>query len=175
MRVILNLAHYLLGNSPATRLRRLFREYARIYLEFLDVAERCAVRLSTTRTAAEAWRTTFALQRALKKRQVLRVEYLLCDDKLDYLSWKDLNHVTERVDGGWSESEEATLLTTSRDYASLSKLIGTLQSRFDSKTLSENSKMVDQDAQYSKARERLSVKSHEMSERFSRAIARHAR
>jgi hypothetical protein len=172
--VIIKLAHYLLGNSPASQLCRLFREYARIYTEFLDLAERRAVALATTRTAVEAWKTTFALQRALKKRQVSRVEYLLRDDKPDYRSWKDLNDVTERVDGRWHETEEATLLATSRDYTSLSKLIGDLQSRFDSNTLFENRSMVEQDPQYRKARERLSAKSREMSELFNRAIAKHA-
>jgi hypothetical protein len=173
--VILNLAQYLLGNNPATQLRRLFRAYAKIYLEFLDVAEKRAVVLATTRSAVEAWKTTCALQRALKKRQVLRVEFLLRDEKPDYLSWRDLNQVTERVDGGWDETEEATLLATSRNYASLSKLTGALQSRFDRKTLLENSKMVEQDVQYGKARARLSGKSREMSERFKRVVARHAK
>lgn len=172
--MILNLAHYFLGNSPANRLSRLFREYAKIYLQFLDVAERRAVGLATTRIAVEAWKTTFALQRALKKRQVLRVEHLLRGDNLDRLSWNDLNQVTERVDGGWAHAEEAHLLATSRSYATLSKLIGRLQSRFDSKTLLENRSIVEQDAQYNKAREWLSAKSREMSERFRRGIARRA-
>jgi hypothetical protein len=172
--VIINLAHYLFGSSPATQLCRLFREYAKIYLEFLDVAERRAVGLATSRTAVEAWKTTFALQRALKERQVSRVEHLLRAEKPEYLSWMDLNQVTERVEVGWVETEEALLLATSRDYASLSILIVTLQSGFDRETLMANYKMLEQDAQYSKARERLSAKSSEMSKLFKRAIARHA-
>jgi hypothetical protein len=172
--VIIKLAHYLFGNSLGTRLCRLFREYAKIYFEFLNVAESRAVALATTRAAVEAWRTTFALQRALKKRQVSRVEHLLRDDKRDHLSWRDLNDITERVEGGWGESEEATLLATSREYASLSKLIGNLQFTFDSKTLLESRDTVEKDAQYCQARERLSAKSREMSELFKRAIARDA-
>jgi hypothetical protein len=104
--VIIKLAHFLPRDSPANRLCRLFRKNARIYFEFLDVAESRAVGLATTRSAVEAWKITFALQRALKKRQVSRVEYLLRDDKPDYLSWTYLSDVTERVDGGWAETEE---------------------------------------------------------------------
>jgi glutathionylspermidine synthase len=174
LRVIIKLAHYLIGNRPAARLRRLFREYAGIYFEFLNVAERRAVGLATTHTAVEAWKTTFALQRALKKQQVSRVEYLLRDDKSDYLSWRGLNDITGRVDGGWGEADEADLLAISRDYASLSKLIGALQSRFDSKALLENRDIVEQDAQYNKALGRLSARSREMSELFKRAVAKHA-
>jgi hypothetical protein len=171
--VIIKLAHSIWGSSPATRLSRLFRKYARIYFEFLDAAERRAIGLATTTTATDAWKTTFALQRALKKRQVLRVEYLLSDDKSDFLSWRDLNDVTVRVDGRWGEAEETTLLATSRDYALLSKLILDLQSNFDTKTLLEDRKIVEQDAQYRKARGRLSAKSGEMSELFKKEIARH--
>jgi hypothetical protein len=160
--MVLTLAHLLLRRSPSARLRRLFRRYSRIYFDFLWVAEQRALAIADSPAAEEAWRVSFALQRALKERQVLRVEALLNDRPDIYLSWTNLDEIIERVDGGWGESDEGNAIKSSDHYAAISRSISNLQSKFDTETLSKGRNELAHDPLYCSARKTLAVKAHEM-------------
>jgi len=161
--VLLTLAHLFLRSSPPARLRRLFRRYSRIYYDFLRVAEQRALAIADSPAVAEAWRVSFALQRALKERQVLRVEVLLNDGPDTYLSWTNLDDIIERVDSGWTESDEDNAIRTSDYYAAINRSISNLKARFDSESLSKGGDELAQDPLYCSARNALAMKAREIS------------
>jgi hypothetical protein len=140
--MVLTLAHLLFHNSPPAKLRRLFRQYSRDYYDFLMVAEQRALAIADSPAAAEAWKVSFALQRALQERQVLRVEALLNDRPDTYLSWTSIDEIVERIDSAWSDAEEDNAIKISEHYASLNRSISNLKSRFDPKALSKGGRRI---------------------------------
>jgi hypothetical protein len=174
--VILNWAlHFLNQDEPKKKLCRLFQKYSRIYFQFLDAAEQRAVALASTAAAVNAWRVSFALQRALKERQVFRVECVLRRDGREYASWISLDDIVERVDGGWSEAEEVSLEHESDHYAALSKSIKDLQSKFDSETLLRHRDELMRDSEYKVARETLAMGAGEMSDLWLKSTSNRGR
>ena len=166
--MITSLVHCFFGGSQQQKLRRLFRKYAKNYYDFLDAAEPRAVALAGTPEVVDAWKTAFALQRALKDRQVLRVEYLTSGDGQDYLSWKSLDDIAHRVDGGWAEAEDASLARASSRYAALSNSIRNLRSKFDKTKNLLQPEALERDSQYNAARELLAVGARQMTRRFTK-------
>ena len=103
-----------------------FRKYAKFYYDFLDVTERRAIALAETAQVASAWRVSFALQRAFKERQVLRVEFLLSRHEQSYFSGNSLENISARVDGGWSDTEERALVESLGRYSKVRDMISDL-------------------------------------------------
>src|SRR5450755_799362 len=89
------LIQYLVGlRSRRTLVRDTFRKSQASYLEFLDVAEQCALRLSPDYKLA--WQNVFKLQRLLKKREDMRFAHLLQACNLDCSLFETLDDLADR-------------------------------------------------------------------------------
>jgi hypothetical protein len=148
----------------ATVVYQTFRDYLGSYREYLQIAERRAVELLPERKLA--WQTVFRLQRLLNERQTLRFEYLFGRGKFDEVTWKSLSSIAERLDGGWSEVEEADLKENLSSYRDASQRIERIQANWDSNLLGDTSRVLDQDLQYSDARRALAERTRSLQARM---------
>lgn len=148
----------------ATVVRDTYTKYVESYRKYLKAAERRAIELSPERKVA--WQTVFRLQRLLNERQASRFEYLFGRGKFDDVTWKSLSSITERLDKGWSEAEEAELKENVSSYRDASLEIAEIQSNWDSNVLGGSSRIVDQDQQYSAARRALAERTRKLQARL---------
>jgi hypothetical protein len=154
-----------MGNTNrATVVHDTYKKSVESYRQYLKIAERRAIELSPERKLA--WQTVFRLQRLLNERQASRFEYLFGRGKFDGVTWKSLSSITERLDKGWSEAEEADLKENVSSYRDASREIEDLQSNWDSNVLGDSSRVVDQDLQYSAARRALAERTRKLQARL---------
>jgi hypothetical protein len=107
--------------SRRTLLRDTFRKSQASYLEFLDVAERCALRVSPEFKLA--WQNVYRLQRLLMEQRAIRFEYLSRASVLDCSLFETLDAIAERLDAGWSEAVEIDVQACNAHYSEISLAI----------------------------------------------------
>ena len=92
--------------SRRTLLRDTFRKSEASYLEFLDVAEQCALRVSPEFKLA--WQNVYRLQRLLMEQRAIRFEYLLRARVLDCSLFETLDAIAERLDAAGATQRKLT-------------------------------------------------------------------
>jgi hypothetical protein len=144
----------LLRHSRATSVQDKFRESQDSYLEFLRIAERRALEVSPNYKLA--WQNAFRLQHLLMKQRCFRFEYLLGNGQMDTLTATSISSLTERLDKGWTDTEEFTLKNDLPSYREISREIDEIKSKWDPSALDEPRVALEQDSEYRKARLALS-------------------
>ncbi len=136
------------------------------YLEFVDVAERCALRVSPDYKFA--WQNVFRLQRLLKEREHMRFEHLLHACNLDCSLFETLDNLAARLEAGWSEAEEFTMQQCNARYTEISREIGDIRSNWDPHAVGESTGALEQDPKYLAARSALAERAKKFAERIRR-------
>jgi hypothetical protein len=152
--------------SRRTLLRDTFRKSQASYLEFLDLAEKCALRVSPDYKLA--WQNVFKLQRLLNEHQTIRFEYLLQTRILDCSLFETLDAIAERLDAGWSDAEENAVQAWDAHYREISLEIADIRSKWKPHAVGESFKMLENDPEYRTARLALSSRAQEFAERVKR-------
>ena len=152
---------YLMGTqSGAAIAYDTFTQWVNSYLEFLDSAERRALKVSPAHR--HAWQNAFALQRLLEQRQASRFKYLFALGKLEIANFKSLDSIAERLDTGWTETEEADLKERMAGYRDDSRVIEDIQSKWDPHALDDARQLLENDPKYREARLALSERSRKL-------------
>lgn len=164
--MVLNLIHYWLNawRRPALT-RDIFRKSVRSYELFLDLVERRAEAVVPEEFKL-AWKNAFALQRSLKERQLLRFEALISRDWEAQIAWTQLDDIAERLDAGWSETEERDLLRASRRYVEVARSVEYYRAEFKPDMLGSHSQVLEKDSKYSEARNALADRARANSARM---------
>jgi hypothetical protein len=161
------LIQYLMGlRSRETMVCDTFRESQASYLEFRDVAQQCALRVSPDYKLA--WQNVLKLQRLVKERQTMRFTYLLQTRDLDCSLFETLDGIAERLDAGWSEAEEIAVQECNAHYGGISLKIADIRSKWNPHALDESFQILEQDPKYRAARLALSDRAQEFAERMKR-------
>jgi len=141
-------------SSVATKLvDDVFRKYLKSTRGFWRVAQRRAVKQAPN--ARPLLLKAFRLQLVLIDHQAMRFGYLLEGDTPDWRAFKTLNSITDRLNKGWSEVEETSLLSRNSFYREIVEEMKTLQSELDSKALGAPLRELQSDANYLDARRSL--------------------
>jgi hypothetical protein len=152
--------------SRRTLLRDTFRKSQASYLEFVDLAEQCALRVSPDFRLA--WQNVYKLQRLLKAQQSIRFEHLLKAHDLDCSRFESLDAIDERLEAGWSKAEESALRALDAKYNRISLEIAEIRSKWKPYAVGESYKMLENDPEYQTARSALSGRAREFAERVKR-------
>ena len=152
--------------SRRTLLRDTFRKSEASYLEFLDVAEQCALRVSPEFKLA--WQNVYQLQRFLMEQRTIRFEYLLQTRVLDCSIFETLDAIAERLDAGWSDAEEIAVQACNAHYSEISLAIADIRSKWKAYAVGESFKMLENDPEYRTARLALASRAQEFTERVKR-------
>ena len=161
------LIQYLVGlRSRRTLVRETFRKSQASYLEFVDVAEQCALRVSPDYKLA--WQNVFKLQRLLKKRADMRFAHLLQACNLDCSLFETLDDLAARLEAGWSEAEEIAMQECNARYTEISQEIGDIRSKWDPHAVGESTRTLEQDPKYLAARLALADGAKKFAERIQR-------
>jgi hypothetical protein len=161
------LIQYFVGlRSRRTLVRDTFLKSQASYLEFVDVAERCALRVSPDYKFA--WQNVFRLQRLLKEREDMRFEHLLHACNLDCSLFETLDDLAARLEAGWSEAEESTMQQCNARYTEISQEIGDIRSKWDPHAVGESTRTLEQDPKYLAARSALAKRAKKFAERIRR-------
>lgn len=149
--------------------RDIFRKSVRSYELFLDLVEQRANAV-VPEECKLAWQNAFGLQRSLKEREILRFQALVIRDRDAQIAWTQLDDIAKRLDTGWSEAEERDLLQTCRHYAEVARSVEYYRAEFKPDVLGTHSQMLDQDPQYSYARNALAARAREHIEQMKRLL-----
>jgi hypothetical protein len=161
------LIQYLLGlRSRRILVRETFQRSQASYLEFLDVAEPCALRVSQDYKLA--WQNVFKLQRLLKKREDMRFAHLLQACNLDCSLFETLDDLAVRLEAGWSQAEEIAMQECNAHYREISQKIGDIRSKWDPHAVGESTRTLEQDPKYLAARLALADRAKKFAERIQR-------
>lgn len=161
------LIQYLLGlKSRRTIVRDTFRKSQASYLEFLEVAEQCALRVSPDHQSA--WQNVFKLQRLLKQQEGIRFTHLLHTRNLDCSLFETLDDLAARLEAGWSEAEEAAMQECSVSYRQISQEIADIRSKWNPHAVDEPTRLLQQDPKYQTARLALAARARKFAERVQR-------
>ena len=152
--------------SRRTLLRNTFRKSQASYLEFLQVAEQCALRVSPEFKLA--WQNVYRLQRLLMEQRTIRFEYLLETRVLDCSLFETLDAIAERLDAGWTDAEEMAVQACDAHYSGISLQIADIRSNWDPHAVGESFEILEQDPEYRTARLALSTRAREFAERVKR-------
>ena len=152
--------------SRRALLRDTFRKSQASYLEFLNVAEQCALRVSPDFKLA--WQNVYQLQRLLKEQQSIRFEYLLTARHLDCSRFESLDAIAERLEAGWSDAEEMDVQACNAHYSEISLEIADIRSKWKPYAVGESFKILENDPEYQTARLALSTRAEEFAERVQR-------
>lgn len=142
--------------SWASLVQESFRKSLESYLEFLNIAEQRAVEISPDHELA--WQNAFRFQRLVKRRQVLRFEYLLSNNMFDAETFKSVAGIEERVERGWGEMEETALRTIMPAYSDIAREIKAIESNADPHALDGARLLLEKDREYRIARQVLAEK-----------------
>jgi hypothetical protein len=152
--------------SRSTLLRETFRKSRASYLEFLQVAEQCALRVSPEFKLA--WQNVYRLQRLLMEQRTIRFEYLLETCVLDCSLFETLDAIAERLDAGWGDAEEVAVQTCNAHYSEISLEIADIRSKWKPYAVGESFKMLENDPEYQTARLALASRAQEFADRVKR-------
>ena len=152
--------------SRRSLLRDTFRKSEASYLEFVDLAEQCALRVSPEFKLA--WLNVYRLQRLLIEQRTIRFEYLLQTRLLDCSNFETLDAIAERLDAGWSDAEEIAVQASNAPYSQISLAIEDIRSKWKPYAVGESYKMLENDPEYQTARSALSGRAREFAERVKR-------
>jgi hypothetical protein len=152
--------------SRRTLLRNTFRKSQASYLEFLNVAEQCALRVSPEFKLA--WQNVYRLQRLLMEQRAIRFEYLLKARALDCSLFETLDAIAECLDAGWSDAEEMDVQACNTHYSEISLEISDIRSRWKPYAVGESFKMLENDPEYQTARLALASRAQEFADRVKR-------
>jgi hypothetical protein len=136
-----------------------FRKSLESYLEFLKIAEQRALSVSPDHKVA--WQNAFSFQRLVKKRQVLRFEFLLKNDMFDSKTISSVAAIEERLDRIWDETEETVLRNSMRAYAEIAREIDAIEAIADPNALDGPRRVLEEDREYCDARRALSERARE--------------
>jgi hypothetical protein len=156
---------YITAKYRVATVRRIFREYVESYREYLKLAERRSLELAPERILA--WQAAFRLQNLLNERQGLRFEYLALGGKFEPIDLRSLSSISERLDGRWSASEEASLMDSDITYKKVCQEIVEIQSKWDPNALGDSGRAVDQDLKYCDARRSLADRTRKLEARLA--------
>jgi hypothetical protein len=161
------LIQYLVGlRSRRTLVRDTFQKSQESYLEFLDVAEQRALKVSPDYKSA--WQNVFKLQRLLKKREDMRFAHLLQACNLDCSLFETLDDLAARLEAGWSEAEEIAIQQSNAYYSEISRKIGDIRSKWDPNAVGESTRTLEQDPKYLAARLALADRAKKFAECIQR-------
>jgi hypothetical protein len=152
--------------SRRTLLRNTFRKSDASYLEFLGVAEQCALRVSPEFNLA--WQNVYRLQRLLMEQRAIRFEYLLQTRVLDCSIFETLDAIAERLDAGWSDAEEIAVQACNAHYSEISLAIADIRTKWKAYAVGESFKMLENDPEYRTARLALASRAQEFAVRVKR-------
>lgn len=139
--------------NRAAAVHDIFIRYLKSYRIFIDHAERRAIKVSPE--TMHASQVAFRLQRLLNERQTLRFKYLFASAKFDASKFRTLSSIEERIDAGWSETEEAHLMQNVPSYKEAAREIDDLKAKLDPAALAKRRTTLEQDSRYQDARQAL--------------------
>jgi hypothetical protein len=143
---------YFAKRNRAALVQEVFRKYLRAARKFWNVAARCATEGSPDQKVA--------LQKAIRLQLVLidrRASRFACLQKQDTFDWThpgSIDSINERLDKGWGENEEASLLETNSFYRNIVREVEDIKANWDdSKLLEESILELGNNAKWRHARE----------------------
>ena len=127
--------------SRRTLLCDTFRKSEASYLEFLDVAEQCALRVSPEFKLA--WQNVYRLQRLLMEQRTIRFEYLLQTRVLDCSIFDTLDAIAQ----AGRDAEEIAVQACNAHYSEISLAIADIRSKWKAYAVGESFKMLENDSE----------------------------
>lgn len=140
------------------------RKYFESYRKFLKIAEQRALKISPEQKYE--WQILFKLQRLLSERQTARFEHLFGSNKSDRMTMRSLSSIEERIEKGWSASEEAGLKEKVRSYCDAAREIDDLRAKLVPGMTAKGWYALNQDSQYLDARLALSERVKKLMEQM---------
>jgi hypothetical protein len=155
--------HFFAKGNRAALVQKVFRKYLQVTREFWKAARRCAVKGSPEQKTA--LRRAIRLQFLLIDRQTSRFAYLLKLDTFDWAHPGTIDSINQRLDQGWRENEEETLLN-SDSYRDIVREIEDIRSDWDSKSLEHLNDELGENRKWRHAREVVANRVVELSDRL---------
>lgn len=146
--------HYFAKRNRATLVQDVFRKYLRATGKFWKVAQRCATQGSPDQKVA--LQKAIRLQLVLIDRKASRFAYLLAgDNTFNWAHPGSIDSINQRLDQGWGEKEEASLLDTNSLYRDIVREVENIKSNWDSKSLEEPILELGNNTKWRHAREEM--------------------
>jgi hypothetical protein len=156
--------HFFAKGNHAALVQKVFRKYLQVTREFWKAARRCAVKGSPEQKIA--LRSAIRLQFLLIDRQTSRFAYLLTLDTFDWAHPGTIDSINQRLDQGWGENEEETLLNSDSSYRHIVREIEDIRSEWDSKSLENLNHDLGKNTKWRHAREVVASRVVELNDRL---------